>query len=453
LWCSIQYLKNTNKMAEYNFYLKEPKTTGETPIYLFIRFKDGTKLQTIKLSIGEKIEPKYWNPDLQTPRKTFEGHLELKTRLEDYKTRANEYFRRLQNDNMGQLPQVEELKEVLIKEFRDIITTPSKPQLDFFNFVDAFIIERKDGINPSTGKKFSDSLTKHYSVTLNKIKEFNKKKRIKKFDFDSVTLDFYFDFMEYLKKQNYSANYIGCQIKVLKTFMSSARERGLHNNTDYTKKRFQKTSEVTDQIYLSVEELEQLETLDLSKDKRLENVRDLLILGAWTGLRFSDFNEISTNDIKLNSPDGDIIIIRTQKTGRTVVIPIFPQVRRIIDRYKDRTANSLPRPITNQKFNEYIKEVGKLAEIDEPVSLSITKGGVRIAKTTPKYEVMSSHVCRRSFATNAYKMGVPSITIREITGHDSESAFLRYIRATPKEHANKMRDIMMQQMTPYMKIA
>lgn len=440
-------------MAEYNFYLKEPKNTGETPIYLFIRYTIGSKLQTVKISIGEKIEPKYWNLDTKTPRKTLDGYLELKTRLDDYKTRANEYFRRLQNDNEGKPPRVEELKEILLKEFRNITPTPSKNQLNFFNFVDAFIVERKDGINPSTGKKFSDSLTKHYSVTLNKIKEFIKIKKIKKFDFDSVTIDFYFDFMEFLKLQNYSANYIGCQIKVLKTFMSFARERGLHNNTDYTKKRFQKPSEVTDQIYLSVEELEQLETLDLSKSRKLENVRDLLILGAWTGLRFSDFSDISANDIKLNSPDGDILEIRTQKTGRTVVIPIFPQVRRIIERYKDKTANSLPRPISNQRFNEYIKEVGQLAEIDEPVSLSMTKGGVRIAKTTPKYDAITSHVCRRSFATNAYKMGVPSITIREITGHDSETAFLRYIRATPKEHANKLRDIMMGQMTAHMKIA
>ncbi len=440
-------------MAEFNFYLKDRNTTGATPIYLFIRYKNAAKLQTIKFSIGEKIEPKFWNFDSKTPRKTLDGYLELKTRLEDYKTRANEYFRRLQNDNDGNLPKVEELKEILSKEFRNIIATPQITNLDFFGFIDSFIAERKNAINPSTGKKYSDSLTKHYNVTLNKIQEFTKKKRIKKFDFDSVTLDFYFDFMEFLKKQNYSANYIGCQIKILKVFMSAARERGLHNNTDYTKKRFQKTSEVTDQIYLSVEELEQLETLDLSNDKRLENVRDLLILGAWTGLRFSDFHNISANDVQLNSPDGDILVIRTQKTGKTVVIPIFPQVRRIIERYKDKTSNSLPKPISNQRFNDYIKEVGKLAEIDEPVSLSMTKGGVRIAKTSPKYEVMSSHVCRRSFATNAYKMGVPSITIREITGHDSESAFLRYIRATPKEHANKMREIMMQQMTPYMKIA
>lgn len=235
--------------------------------------------------------------------------------------------------------------------------------------------------------------------------------------------------------------------------MSSARERGLHNNTDYAKKRFQKPSEVTDQIYLNVEELEQLETLDLSNNKKLENVRDLLIVGAWTGLRFSDFNNISANDIKLNSPDGDNFEIRTKKTDKDVVIPIFPQVRRIIERYKNKTANSLPKPISNQKFNEYIKEVGRLAEIDEPVSLSITKGGNRITKTTPKYEVMTSHVCRRSFSTNAFKMGVPMIDIMEITGHDTESAFMTYIRATPKEHANRVRKIMMGKMTAKMKIA
>jgi len=124
------------------------------------------------------------------------------------------------------------------------------------------------------------------------------------------------------------------------------------------------------------------------------------------------------------------------KTGGKVWIPLHPMVEYIINKYD----GLLPDVPSNQKFNDYIKEVGELTEINEPFKKSITKGGVKQTTVYKKWELVSTHTARRSFATNAYNVGVPSLTIMAITGHKTETSFLKYIKVTPKEHALKLKD-------------
>ena len=93
----------------------------------------------------------------------------------------------------------------------------------------------------------------------------------------------------------------------------------------------------------------------------------------------------------------------------------------------------MPRVISNQRFNEYLKEVAKKAELKEKVHISITRGGITASTAYKKYKLVTTHTGRRSFATNNYNMGVPSLTIMAITGHKTEAAFLKYIKVTPKE--------------------
>jgi integrase len=95
----------------------------------------------------------------------------------------------------------------------------------------------------------------------------------------------------------------------------------------------------------------------------------------------------------------------------------------------------LPKALTNQKFNVYIKEVAKLAKIKDLTHKAITKGGTNVSKQFEKHELVTSHTARRSFATNLYKSGFPAISIMKITGHKTETAFLKYIKVTPEEHA------------------
>ena len=129
-----------------------------------------------------------------------------------------------------------------------------------------------------------------------------------------------------------------------------------------------------------------------------------------------------------------MITIRQQKTDNPVKIPIHPVFRRIWDSY----GGQLPLVISNQKFNDHIKTVCQRAGITETVLKSITRGGKRQTTAYEKWQLVSSHTARRSFATNLYRQGFPSIGIMSITGHKTETAFLKYIKVGKEEHAEML---------------
>jgi integrase len=144
---------------------------------------------------------------------------------------------------------------------------------------------------------------------------------------------------------------------------------------------------------------------------------------------------LSISDIK-----DDIIHIRTKKTDKPVAIPLNATIKRILNKYKEISKTGLPRMISNQKMNQHLKELCKLAGIDEMIKFQKTKGGKPISQTVPKYEKITTHTARRSFATNLYLENFSTISIMKITGHQTESAFMSYIRVTPLEHAQKLRE-------------
>lgn len=212
------------------------------------------------------------------------------------------------------------------------------------------------------------------------------------------------------------------------------------NNETYKSNRFIKPQEETDAIYLNTDQLETILQLDLSKSKSLENARDLFLVGCWTGLRFSDFSELSNRDVI----KGDFIHIKTQKTGASVAIPILPPLKEIMNRYKDQTENGLPHSISNQKLNAYIKEIGKIAGFDQIVEVTKPTAGSRKTIKVPFYQLITTHTARRSFATNMYRIyKLPPATIMKVTGHKSEAVFFKYIRITPEENAQMILDAVM----------
>ncbi len=119
------------------------------------------------------------------------------------------------------------------------------------------------------------------------------------------------------------------------------------------------------------------------------------------------------------------------KTQGKVVIPCHPVVTAMLDKYN----GVLPAAISNQKMNDYVKELCQLADITHKESKGITKGGKRVIRTVEKWQLVSTHTARRSFATNMYVLGVPAITIMRITGHKTEKAFMRYIKLDEEQHA------------------
>ncbi len=157
-------------------------------------------------------------------------------------------------------------------------------------------------------------------------------------------------------------------------------------------------------------------------------MRDRFIIGAFTGLRVSDFGRLSEANI-----GSETIRIKTAKTGAVVVIPIHPYVRGIIQNGFDASVQ-----VSDQKMNKHLKELAKMAGIDEEVTINKNVGGVNEQRIYKKYELVCTHTARRSFATNAYKSGVPTIAIMKITGHTKESTFLRYIKVSAEENAEML---------------
>jgi len=134
--------------------------------------------------------------------------------------------------------------------------------------------------------------------------------------------------------------------------------------------------------------------VNLSKTPYLDRVRDCFLLLAWTGCRFSDLEKIGKADIK----DG-FITFRQQKTNEKVIIPLHPVVLEILEKY----SYNLPTEISNQKFNDYIKEVCQIAEISSPEEITRTVGGKRITEKFGKWELVSSHTARRICINKVYR--------------------------------------------------
>ncbi len=422
-------------MAKFNFNLREAGTSTETAIHLVIRWNNNRLVYPTK----ESIYPKFWesDPDKRNYQraketKTFPEHPEFNARLNFLESSAKDVFRQYQNDNENKLPSIEEFRDLLNKKLNPEAETI---KLDLFRFTEKFIEESRVRVNEKTGKTFSKDTIQIYRNTLQVLRNFKQLKR-KRIDFDTIDLDFYHDFTEYLTKDlGFANNTIGKHMKTLKTFLNEATERGLSTNLSHKSKRFRVIREDTESIYLTESELAEICALDLSDNPRLDRIRDLFIVGCWTGLRFSDFSNIQPENIKIEE-----IELETQKTGETVVIPIHPTVKKIMAKYKGKYPNSLPPAISNVKMNQYLKELGHMVEsLHAKTSTSITKGGLNISTNRKKFELVTTHTARRSFASNLYLSGFPAISIMKITGHRTEKAFMRYIKITPNENANLLR--------------
>lgn len=421
-------------MATIKFYLKD-KSEITTSLFMRVNYGafeiiDGKKrYRPMKYYITETIEPKHWDikEGRAFKRKSFPQYPEFNTRLENIENDVQNIIRRLQNDDI-QLNE-DTLRAEIDKLFNKDPIEPTDKPIELMEFISKFIEESNR----------AESTKKSYRRVETDLQEYQRKKKVV-LTFDKIDVDFHNNLIAFYKGKGkgYAPNTIGTRIKVLKTFMNEAYERNLHTNTDFKKRMFSKPSEETKAIYLNTKELTMLYKLDLSKNKSLDNVRDWFLIGAYTGFRFSDLKRLTNENLQ-----GETIEMRTQKTDKSVTIPLHPIIKEIMKKHN----NELPKFISEQKFNEYIKDVAKLAKINESILIEETKGALKTKRQEPKYNLVSAHTARRSFATNAFLAGVPPIQIMKMTGHKTEVAFLKYIKVDEKENAKIL------QMHPFFNMA
>ena len=409
------------------FFLKSPKVKKDKSIIFLAYYYYQIR---ILISTGEKILPKFWDKKERKARrnKRFPEWDNLNTRLKNHKENILEASGIHLNTNKTIFP------ERLRKEFIEVIRP--KPQVEpekitFFGKIEEYI--------KTTNKANRTILS--YGTTLNILKQYEKTLK-HQLTFESIDMDFYDSFVKYLstikretKKETiitgYAKNTIGDHIKKVKVFMNYANDKGYTTNKGHLHRKFQTFEETPETIYLTDSEILSLYNLDLIKKPRLDKVRDLFIIGCYTGLRFSDLSQLTPENFTKNATQ---IKIKTIKTGETVVIPLHWTIKEILQKYEGKT----PRAISNQKMNEYLKDLGKEAKFNDKIVLNRTQGGLSYDQTKEKYELITVHTARRSFATNMYLAEVPTISIMKITGHRTERAFMKYIKITQEQNADKL---------------
>lgn len=194
--------------------------------------------------------------------------------------------------------------------------------------------------------------------------------------------------------------------------------------------------EQTTTVYNTIEELHTLMDADLTEVPGYTRVRDIYVLQCFIGLRYSDLIPVLNNPLHFIRDVGNkkYIEVLTTKTNTSVVIPMSRTVKQVMEKYYYNFGT----PFSYQYYNEAIKEIAKRAGLTEPVIYSRTEGGQRQDTAIPKYQLMSSHTARRTFATNSFLAGLSEKDIMQITGHKTTASFHRYIRSTAMQSAIKI---------------
>ena len=267
----------------------------------------------------------------------------------------------------------------------------------------------------------------------------------RKIDFQDIDMKFYYDYTSYLKSKNYSINTIGKCVKELKTILRAAESEGFNVNSKYKDKKFKGTRVDVDTIYLTRDDLIKIMAVDLSRlGPGYNQARDIFMVGVWTAQRVSDYNNLSADNFKQHRVekvvDGQVVYkefmtidIRQKKTGAKISIPVSSELRSILERYDYK----LPH-LEDQVLNRYIKEICRLAGLDELIEIHNTKGGVIHKELKHKWELVQSHTARRTGATLMYLAGMDYYDIMRITGHTSPTMLKKYIKADSLEVAYKI---------------
>lgn len=314
------------------------------------------------------------------------------------------------------------------------------PEYNFITFYEKLKEESKLGIRlmqkgRNAGKPFSHNVVKNYGSTLSAIKRYMISKKIKTLHFDDINKSFYESFKAfcYGPGEEKEISTFASYIKDIKSVMNDAKELQLQSSNGHLATSFVMPSYEADTKALSLEEIDTIHQLDLSSKPRLDKIRDLFLIGCYSALRFSNFNNLKVENIA----DG-FIRVKQIKTGDRVTIPIMRRLQMVLDKYEGR----FPAPVSNQEFNRVIKDVIKEAGLTYMAEVKSFKGGVLNVTQQPIYELVSSHTARRSYATIMFKMGIPTMLIMSATGHKTESSFLKYIRATNEDKAVLMAEAM-----------
>ena len=403
--------------------------TENVPIRMRVNFAS----KRIEFTTGYRIDAAKWDADKQRVKNGCSNKLkqsasEINASLLEYYTEIQSIFKRFEVEDV--MPTPEQIKEAFNALHKPVSEEP-KPKkealpCDFFQVFDDFVEDcgRQNNWTDSTFEKFA--------AVKNHLTNFREGLTFEFFDERGLN-----DYVGYLRDVKEMRNTtIGKQLSFLKWFLRWAFKKGVHQNNAYDSYKPKLKSTQKKIIFLTWDELNRLREFKIPSNKQaLERVRDVFLFQCFTGLRYSDVFNLRRSDVK-----GDHIEVTTLKTSDSLIIELNNHSKAILDKYKDVAFEDdkvLP-VITNQKMNDYLKELAELAGIDEPVRQTYYRGNERIDEVTPKYTLLGTHAGRRTFICNALALGIPPQVVMKWTGHSDYKAMKPYIDIADDIKANAM---------------
>ncbi|MDD2985525.1 phage integrase SAM-like domain-containing protein [Flavobacterium sp.] len=395
----------------------------KSPAVIYIRLRDGRTLD-IKAKTNYHIDPINWDETEQRPTKKALKDIHIANLDTDLATLKTDLLKEY-NNSKGK-------KVVDADWLRNFINPPQEQEKHpdkLVDYIDTFIEFKKADVKSSTVTKCN--VIKHLLMRYEK----ETKTTLYIRDIDAK---FKMDFEKYCIKVGYAPNTTARNIRFIKTFCRHAKANGVetHYQLDSIKAKYHKV----ENIYLDEKEIAAIEKIESKKlTEGLENARDWLLISCYCGQRVSDFLRFDKSMIRYEkNKAGELkpLIEFTQvKTEKIMTIPLHKKIIEIMKKYD----GNFPRKISDQKYNEHIKKVCEAAEINQPThgTLFDHKLKTKVTKDYPKYLMVSSHIGRRSFASNNYGK-IPTSFLMYITGHTTEAMFLTYIGKSNKDIAMEL---------------
>ena len=417
-------------MASVNF-----RVNGKSnPSSILVRFTHGRNIDFWRTT-SLQVNPQFFQNGKIKKLAINKDKLNLQNQLNDLKNSILNDFNKVYSD--GGLIDVQWLEKNIKKVLKQDSNVDFKYFTDYAYYFHANL-GNKVLKNGKTGS--SKATIKKYQTIINKIIAFEKYKK-KRLLLQDINLKFHKDFIFFLhNKQQLNFNTTGKYLTFIKTICIDAKKYGLKINKEVEDDGFRATKEKVSFITLSEDEINKIHNHSFQDREFLENAKNWLIIGVWTGARVSDLLRFTKSNIK-----NGFIEYTAQKTEQKIILPLHQQVREIIE----TNNGEFPRKISSQRFNDYIKivckDVGLVEDVEGSKSIKLKKGVWRKVKGTyKKYDLISSHIMRRSFCTNHYGK-LPTPVIMAISGHKQERVFLQYIHKTEKDNAETLSKFWQQQ--------
>lgn len=425
-----------------NFYLdKRTDKKGDAPIRMSIAIK-GARYLT---STGYKIAPTKWDAGKQQARKGTSNAAGMtwaviNSALAKIAEHFANYEGRCMADNTA--PDVEALKEEFARTFGRARNMPEPQEeaapLGLFDYYDMFAKETGAANNwtIATRQKIA-AFRKH-------LKDFRAKLTFADLDHKTITA-----FLGFLRDKKQMKNTsIGNQWAFLKWFLRWATNKGYNDNKAFQSYAPKLKTAPKKVVFLDWEELMRVYNYEIPQNgaeitltdadgteyiktvhdaSAIAKTRDIFCFCCFTSLRYSDAANLKRADL-----NGDTLTITTVKTADTITIELNKYALAILAKYADRPdlkGYVFPH-LTNQRMNIYLKDLGELCGLNQPITQTYYRGSERIEETAPKYELMGTHTGRRTFICNALMLGIPAEIVMKWTGHSDYKAMKPYIDVT-----------------------